>query len=144
MVWLLHYSGAYNIVSRWLRRLSFLREKVMNSILFAIKFNLLRQKYPSNLHKLSCETSRAVSDFLSLQKSKQSSAYCNIWAVSLMSSGRSFTYKLKNNGPMTVSWGTPCFNSIHSDWTPFTDTCCNRPVQKLSTVCIVEGENSND
>ena len=65
-------------VSESLGRLSFLREKVMNSVLLPFKFSLFRQKYSYNLYILSCNVSRAISDFLSLQKTKQSSAYCNI------------------------------------------------------------------
>ena len=65
-------------VSESLRRLSFLREKVMNSVLLQFKFSLFRQKYSSNFYILFCNISRAISDFLSLQKTKQSSAYCNI------------------------------------------------------------------
>ena len=58
-------------VSKSLRRLSYLREKVLNSVLFAFNFSFLRQKYSANLYKLSCKTSRAVSGSLSLQKIKQ-------------------------------------------------------------------------
>ena len=45
---------------------------------------------------------------------------------------------------MLVSWGTPCFNTIHSDRTPITDTCCNQTGKKLSTKCIAEGETHNE
>ena len=37
-------------VSESLRRLSFLREKVMNSVLLPFKFSLFRQKYSSSLY----------------------------------------------------------------------------------------------
>ena len=80
----LQWSGFFTMVeptktvSESLRRLSFLREKVMNSVLFAFKFSLLRQMFPSNFYNLSSYTSRAVSDCLSLQKTEQSSAYSNI------------------------------------------------------------------
>ena len=51
-----------------LRRLIYLREKIMNSVYLPFKFSLIRQKYSSNLFLLSCNISRAISDFLSLQK----------------------------------------------------------------------------
>ena len=45
---------------------------------------------------------------------------------------------------MTVPRGIPCFNSIRSDRIQFTDTCCNRPIKKLSTMYTAEGKKWND
>ena len=55
-------------VSESSRRLSFLREKVMNSVLLPFKFSLFRQKYSTNLYILSCNISRAISDFYHYRK----------------------------------------------------------------------------
>ena len=63
-------------VSESLRRLSFEGEGY-EFVLLPFKFSLFRQKYSSNLYILSRNISRAISDFLSLQKTKQTSAYGN-------------------------------------------------------------------
>ena len=81
----------------------------MTTGLLRFKVNLFRQMYFSNLCKLCCNTSRAISGvFLIRQKSEQSTAYCKISVVLVIFSGISFTYSLKNNAPMTFPWGTPC------------------------------------
>ena len=42
----------------------------------------------------------------------------------LVSSGRSFMYSTKSNGPITGTWGIPEVTLCHFDYLPFTATFC--------------------
>ena len=61
----------------------------------------------------------------------------NINVSDLVSSGRSFMYSTKSNGPITEPWGIPEVTLCYFDFIPFTATVCFLSVRNASIKFII-------